>query len=155
MSLLMKPKAQASMEFLMTYGWAILVVVISIGALAYMGVLNPEKFLPEKCIIVTSSGLFCKDYASSSAADTITLRIKNILPEPIDFLSVATDTPACSAATCAADPLGAENETDCILSCPAGLASKDRIKAAITITYKEGAAGLEKTTTGTLQTVVP
>ncbi len=29
-------------EFLMTYGWAILVVVAAIAALAYFGVLNPN-----------------------------------------------------------------------------------------------------------------
>ena len=37
-------KSQAAMDFLMTYGWAILIVLIAIGALAYFGVLSPEKF---------------------------------------------------------------------------------------------------------------
>ncbi|MBI1979078.1 MAG: hypothetical protein HYS62_03415, partial [Candidatus Aenigmarchaeota archaeon] len=36
-------KSQAAMEFLMTYGWAILVVLAAIAALAYFGVLSPEK----------------------------------------------------------------------------------------------------------------
>ena len=44
-----KKKGQAAMEFLMTYGWAILVVLVAIGALAYFGVLSPDKFLPERC----------------------------------------------------------------------------------------------------------
>ena len=34
------------MEFLMTYGWAILVVLAAIGALAYFGILSPQRFLP-------------------------------------------------------------------------------------------------------------
>ena len=46
----MKKKAQAAMEFLMTYGWAILVVLVVIGALAYFGVLSPKKLLPDKCL---------------------------------------------------------------------------------------------------------
>jgi hypothetical protein len=46
-------KSQAAMEFLMTYGWAILVVLAAIAALAYFGVLSPEKFLPEKCLMET------------------------------------------------------------------------------------------------------
>jgi len=33
-------KGQAAIEFLVTYGWAILIVLIAIGALAYFGVLN-------------------------------------------------------------------------------------------------------------------
>jgi len=36
-------KGQAAMEFLMTYGWAILVVLVVIGALAYFGVLSPSS----------------------------------------------------------------------------------------------------------------
>jgi len=41
-------RAQAAMEFLMTYGWALLVVLIVIGALAFFGLLNPNRFLPDK-----------------------------------------------------------------------------------------------------------
>jgi hypothetical protein len=44
-------KGQAAMEFLMTYGWAILVVLAAIGALAYFGVLSPSKLVPDKCTL--------------------------------------------------------------------------------------------------------
>lgn len=44
----MKRKGQAAMEFLMTYGWAILVVLAAIAALAYFGVLSPGKLVPER-----------------------------------------------------------------------------------------------------------
>lgn len=46
----MAKKGQAAMEFLMTYGWAILVVLAAIGALAYFGVLSPGKLLPERTV---------------------------------------------------------------------------------------------------------
>ena len=61
-------KSQAAMEFLMTYGWAILVVLVAIGALAYFGVLNPEEFLPEKC--TGPAGMDCLDKASVVAGAT-------------------------------------------------------------------------------------
>lgn len=35
-------KAQAAMEFLMTYGWAILIVLIVLAALFFLGVFNPR-----------------------------------------------------------------------------------------------------------------
>ncbi len=54
-------KAQAAMEFLMTYGWAILVVLVVIGALAYFGVLSPSMLMPEKCTFGT--GISCVDYS--------------------------------------------------------------------------------------------
>jgi len=56
----MNKKAQAAMEFLMTYGWAILVVLAAIGALAYFGVLSPDKFMPSKCMV--TGGFSCVEY---------------------------------------------------------------------------------------------
>jgi hypothetical protein len=53
-------RAQAALEFLTTYGWAFLVILVMIGALAYFGVLNPQKFLPERCQF--GSEFKCKDY---------------------------------------------------------------------------------------------
>ena len=58
--MLFSKKAQAAMEFLMTYGWAILVVLIVVGALAYFGVLNPSNLIPERCVFPTM--LTCSDY---------------------------------------------------------------------------------------------
>ena len=37
-------KSQVAMEFLMTYGWAILVAIIAIGVLAYFGVFSPSTY---------------------------------------------------------------------------------------------------------------
>ena len=53
-------RAQAAMEFLMTYGWAILVVLVVIGALSYFGVLSPSTLLPEKCTFPVS--VSCTDH---------------------------------------------------------------------------------------------
>jgi hypothetical protein len=39
------------MEFLMSYGWALLVVLLVIAALAYFGMLNPDRFLPDKVTV--------------------------------------------------------------------------------------------------------
>ncbi|HLD15778.1 MAG TPA: hypothetical protein VJB94_04350 [Candidatus Nanoarchaeia archaeon] len=57
-------KGQAALEFLMTYGWAILVVLIAIGALAYFGVLNPKGILPKSCIL--APGFNCDDFIVKS-----------------------------------------------------------------------------------------
>lgn len=37
-------RGQAAMEYLMTYGWSILIVLIAVAALFYFGVLDPEQF---------------------------------------------------------------------------------------------------------------
>lgn len=81
-------KAQAALEFLMTYGWAILVVLVSIGALAYFGVLSPEKFLPAKCTL--QSGITCLDHKAvgSGTFAGLTVFIQNSLGNDIDTLVV-------------------------------------------------------------------
>ena len=56
-------KGQAALEFIMTYGWAILVVLVAIGALAYFGVLNPDRFLPSKCTL--QAGIACIDHKAT------------------------------------------------------------------------------------------
>ena len=66
-------KAQAAMEFLYTYGWAILLVLISIAALSYFGVLSPDNFLPEKCAM--PSGITCLDF--SATQNTINIILMN------------------------------------------------------------------------------
>ena len=44
-------KGQAAMEFLMTYGWAILIVTIVVSFLNYYGSVNPDLFRVSKCNI--------------------------------------------------------------------------------------------------------
>jgi len=68
-------KSQAALEFLMTYGWAILVVLVAVGALAYFGVLSPDKFLPAKCTL--QSGIACIDHKAT--ATSLVLRVQNSL----------------------------------------------------------------------------
>ena len=76
----MNKRGQAALEFLMTYGWAILVVMVIIGALAYFGVLNPMMFVPERCTLGT--GLNC-DQAFLIETDGLTIRVLNSLGRDI------------------------------------------------------------------------
>ena len=80
-------KAQSALEFLMTYGWAILVVIVAITTLAYFGVLSPDMFVPTKCTL--PPGISCLDYEVSSSR--IVLVLQNSLGETvtIDRIDVA------------------------------------------------------------------
>ena len=70
----------------MTYGWAILVVLIAIGALAYFGVLDPGKFLPSRCAL--PSGITCLDNYADSSVSEIGVTLKNSLGYDIASVSV-------------------------------------------------------------------
>jgi hypothetical protein len=43
-----KMAGESALEFLMTYGWAILIVIVVVFALFVMGVFNPEAFTGTK-----------------------------------------------------------------------------------------------------------
>ena len=51
-------KSQAALEFLTTYGWAFLIILIMIGALSYFGILSPSKLLPNRCNFGRKSGVW-------------------------------------------------------------------------------------------------
>jgi len=72
-------KSQAALEFLTTYAWAFLVILIMIGALAYFGILNPSSLLPDRCNFGSAVG--CTDY--QLGLTTLNLRLKNGVGEPI------------------------------------------------------------------------
>ncbi|MGC8710478.1 MAG: hypothetical protein ACP5RF_02620, partial [Candidatus Micrarchaeia archaeon] len=40
-------KAQTAMEYLMTYGWAILIIAVVLGALFQLGIFNASNFAPK------------------------------------------------------------------------------------------------------------
>ncbi len=73
-------KGQSALEYLMTYGWALVVIVIVIAALFAFGVFNT----PKQCT-ATGGKLFIKDYDFN--ADTIQLTIKNTNPNAITINS--------------------------------------------------------------------
>ncbi len=86
-------KGQAALEFLTTYGWAFVVILVMIGALAYFGVLDPSRFLPNRCQF--PSGLKCERYTldSTTAPDVARFELTNNLPDPItvDSIKYSTD----------------------------------------------------------------
>ena len=65
-------KAQSAMEYLMTYGWAILIIAVVLGALFELGVFGSASSLPQGCI--AESGYYCQD-ASLSTSGVLTLTI--------------------------------------------------------------------------------
>ena len=140
-------KSQAAMEFLMTYGWAILVVLAAIAALAYFGVLSPEKFLPEKCIL--QPGIACVSHKVETTK--VTLIIANGLGRTITITSI--DVGGCSGAF--SDTMTSGTDKTFVMggSCNNGI-KKDKFKADITLSYTEKDTNLTKTTFGNLNTKV-
>jgi len=141
-------KAQAAMEFLMTYGWAILVVLVAIGALAYFGVLNPGKYLPSSCTI--TPGISCDDFVVKSDG-TATVILRNGMGQSLS--SVSLDIPTCTinaaSGTITDGGTGTYTYTDCGgAGTPPAAASQ--FKQDITFNYIAGSSTILHNKTGTL-----
>lgn len=91
-------KSQAALEFLTTYGWAFLVILIMIGTLAYFGILSPGKLLPNRCSF--GSEFQCIDYQISATDSTFKLRLKNGVGEAIDVTSMGVSTESATPYSC-------------------------------------------------------
>ncbi|MBI4452522.1 hypothetical protein HY637_03770 [Candidatus Woesearchaeota archaeon] len=139
-------KSQAAMEFLMTYGWAILVVLAAIAALAYFGVLSPEKFLPEKCLIET--GLTCISSKVEAAQSIIVFQNgygKTVVIDRVDIgkCSNTFNTTLTSE----------EQSTFILTGCSNGV-TKEVFKGDVIIKYTEKSTNLSKTAYGTINTKI-
>ena len=83
-------RGQAAMEYLTTYGWAILIIVIVLAALLWMGVFNVINKVPDSCSL--QAGFSCLDakiiYAAGEVDNPDTnlmLKIRNNLNTRITF----------------------------------------------------------------------
>jgi hypothetical protein len=70
-------KGQITMEALLLYGAAILVVLLAIAALIYFGVLDLGIFLPEKCTLGSGASLTCDEYQITSTGKAVSIVVAN------------------------------------------------------------------------------
>ena len=127
-------KSQAALEFLTTYAWAFIGIMIALGALYYFGVFDFSKYLPEKCVF--TSQLECLTFVIEETQ--IKIKLVNNLGETINVEStIITDN---SDLSCTAPPNPgwlAGTEWDAVFPCTTGtgLIKKERLEAKVSITY--------------------
>ncbi len=145
----MHKKGQAAMEFLMTYGWAILAAIIAIGVLAYFGVFSPGKYTTGSTVVnppfYANSWNVQADVAGSSG---IILELRNNGGEDFEVQSI--DVTNCGIfATPTTVATGALQAFT--IDCTAGaLTEGDSFKGDITITYLKTGSSVVLTSTGTI-----
>jgi uncharacterized protein (UPF0333 family) len=141
-------KGQAAMEFLMTYGWAILAAIIAIGVLAYF-YFSPGDLGANAAI------LNAPFYAEAWNADTtgVNLGVKNNGQDSLTISEVTVTVGATTCTTAAAPGAVASGATiDVDAACV--LTEGDNIKGDIVVKYTRGASAVELTSTGSVSTKV-
>jgi len=66
-----KLRAQSAMEYLMTYGWAILIIAVVLGALFSLGVFNSASLVGTSCVPL--SGYYCANPVLHNGQLTLTI----------------------------------------------------------------------------------
>lgn len=131
-------KGQAAIEFMLTYGWVILVFLVAVGALLYFGFLSPETFGQEQCEIIP--GLDCEDVRATG--NELTLVIANNLGQNVLIQKIIDPKGKCSFEE-SKDIKNNEQETFILTDCKYG-SKGERLKTELDFSYKSS-TGLEHT----------
>jgi len=143
----------------MTYGWAILVVLVALGALAYFGFLSPDRFLPSKCTL--GSGLSCVDHVADSVGNDMQVIIRNGLGFDAAIVSVTIENCAtvladggddCAAGATPTMTNGAQCSFTSTVACSPALVSGGKYSGDFTVVYTNTETGIQHTNRGTITT---
>ncbi|MFH1916222.1 MAG: hypothetical protein ABIJ21_03080 [Nanoarchaeota archaeon] len=81
-------KGQSALEFLTTYGWAFMIILVMIGSLSYFGVLNMNTFIPERCQF--DNAFSCTDFTyEMGSPPKARMAIVNTLGKSIKFVNTS------------------------------------------------------------------
>lgn len=149
----MNKRGQAAMEFLMTYGWAILAAIIAIGVLAYFGVFSPGKYVTGSAVsnppFYINAWNVQQDYDSGTAGDQagVTLELRNNGGEDYTIQSVVV---AGCGTFSTSTGITAGSTANIVVPCTGALAAGNTFKGDLTIVYRKTGSSVDLTSTGTV-----
>jgi len=132
-------KSQAALEFLTTYAWAFIVIMVTIGALYYFGIFDFQKFLPERCLFPAQFD--CIDFSLTETPSEVRFKLLNNLGEEIDIISYTISSGEDLSFTCTNPALitgwmGGEDKDFLFTSCSGGAYLEgERNSVKIVISY--------------------
>lgn len=78
-------RAQASVDFLFTYGWALMAVLIVLIAITYFGISRPQQFVAQQC--VADDAFNCFEFGADS--DSLDVILQSKVGMPLNITAVA------------------------------------------------------------------
>ena len=140
-------KGQAALDFLMTYGWAIALVVIVAAALFALGVFDVSNFVGTKA--AGFSGVAVQGWQVSGTA--LSLKLTNQVGQKINITGVtATIGTSTQVNTTAVVLSTGETSTTISVTGFPSQTSGAGYQAAVKVNYTDMNSGFQASTTGTL-----
>ena len=133
----MGKRGQAALEFITTYGWALIVITITMSALYYFGIFDFNKFLPQKCVF--PSQFKCLDFSLNPSQ--VKIKLVNNIGEDITITSLGITNDAnppisCTAPVTPIDWIHATDKDFTFTSCTNGAYIADsRVEVKISMNY--------------------
>ena len=161
-------KGQAALEFLTTYGWAFLVILVMIGGLSYFGVFDFKSKLPDSCTF-SGNSVECVNYQlNNGSSNQVQLSLKNIGEKSITITSVDVlerslkneDNPYCNFSITPGVQILPSNTADIRFSTSVsdlntcGFYSNEKGTFDMILRYTVGSSSISTALTGTLTTTV-
>ena len=144
-------KGQAALDFLMTYGWAIALMVIVAAVLFALGVFDVSNFVGTKA--AGFSGVAVKGW-NMDTAGTLTVKLSNQVGQRVNITGISaivSTTTAIVNGTPVALSTGADTNTlSTAVAAFGAQASGTGYTAKMTINYTDLNSGFASSTTGTL-----
>ena len=166
----MERKGQAAMEFLMTYGWAILAAIIAIGVLAYFGVFSPERLASSTGVLNAPFNMDTFAIVSDSTDaecgpgnDCIRMEITQNAGTSVNTWNAPTITPRRGISgtptwTCTLTPLittiwttGEKRTLECNTGVATSWEGTNAVSADITLSYRTTGSGIDQTSSGSVR----
>jgi len=173
-------KGQAAMEFLMTYGWAILAAIIAIGVLAYFGVFNPGRLVGQTGIVTAPFNLVAfnlenDDEGGLGLGDIFNFEMTHNAGETIEDIAITITLTSPSSVTCTVAEVGTacqggtvscigvgnlwESGVTAIFTADCGdntvWSSGGQGAADVTVTYQKQGSAIDLSSTGNMRGTVP
>lgn len=140
-------RGQAAMEFLMTYGWAILAAVIVIGVLASFGVFSPSTYVPNRCVV---SAPFGCNAGTADSTNGVQLELRNGAGEAVNVTSITVSGCSGTVSPALSFVMPDQNLTVFTIACSPSLTPNQKFQGDITISYTKAGSSLTLTSTGQL-----
>jgi uncharacterized protein (UPF0333 family) len=151
-------KGQAAMEFLTTYGWAFLIIIVAIAGLTYFGVFDFRNKLPDACN--TGMKLQCQGYGINTTGVQLNLKnteLENIYVKKI-VIKEKTSTTTCTAPSTTPTTITASGAGRDVTFTPftgaCGIVTKKKSIFDVQVFYTIGTSAIETVASGQITTTV-
>ena len=146
----MNMKAQTAMEYLMTYGWAILIVIIVGAALYALGIFNPATYTQSTATGFQGFQVPTGGWQFTNGGQ-LTVQLKNLAGSNVNITSVQATYAGQAVANSTASNTFAPGDTYTIIVSGLSTASSgSAYSIPVTISYTNVDTGLTFTSSGTV-----